>query len=74
MEIALSSKTEDKVFEVSCKKVVNLFASKKVKVELFDKIFNGLTINKEDKEVLLTDFNSFMDESTRYRGKKYKKG
>ncbi len=53
--------------------VVNLFASRKVKVEHFDKIPNGLTLNKEGKAVLLTDFNSFMDESIRYRGRNIKR-
>lgn len=53
--------------------VVNLFASRKVKVEHFDKIPNGLTLNKEGKVVLLTDFNSFMDESIRYRGRNIKR-
>jgi CRISPR-associated protein Cas1 len=53
--------------------VVNLFASRKTKVEHFDKIPNGLTLNKEGKAVLLTDFNSFMDESIRYRGRNIKR-
>ncbi len=53
--------------------VVNLFASRKAKVEHFDKIPNGLTLNKEGKAVLLTDFNSFMDESIRYRGRNIKR-
>jgi CRISPR-associated protein Cas1 len=53
--------------------VVNLFASRKAKVEHFDKIPNGLTLNKEGKAVLLTDFNSFMDESIRYKGRNIKR-
>jgi len=53
--------------------VVNLFAARKVKVEYFDKIPNGLTMNKEGKSVLLTEFNSFMDESIRYRGRNIKR-
>lgn len=53
--------------------VVNLFASRKVKVEHFDKIPNGLTLNKEGKAVLITDFTSFMDESIRYRGRNIKR-
>jgi len=53
--------------------VVNLFAGRKVKIEHFDKIPNGLTLNKEGKTVLLTDFNSFMDESIRYRGRNIKR-
>lgn len=53
--------------------VVNLFAGRKVKVEHFDKIPNGLTLNKDGKTVLLTDFNSFMNESIRYRGRNIKR-
>jgi len=54
--------------------VVNLFASRKVKGELFDKIPNGLTLNKEGKAVLLAAFNSYLDESVRYRGRNIKRG
>jgi CRISPR-associated protein Cas1 len=53
--------------------VINLFASRKVKVEHFDSIPNGFTLNKEGKAVLLTDFNSFMDDSIRYRGRNIKR-
>lgn len=53
--------------------VINLFASRKVKTEYFDKIPNGLSLNKEGKAMLLTDFNAFMDESIRYRGRNIKR-
>ncbi|MBI4824740.1 MAG: CRISPR-associated endonuclease Cas1 [Nitrospirae bacterium] len=53
--------------------VIGLFASRKVKVEHFDKIPNGLTLNKEGKAILLTDFNSFIDESIRYKGRNIKR-
>lgn len=53
--------------------VVNLIAGRKVKIEHFDKIPNGLTLNKDGKAILLTDFNSFMDESIRYRGRNIKR-
>lgn len=53
--------------------VVNLFASRKVRTECFDKIPNGLTLNKEGKAVLLTSFNEFMDESVRYKGRNIKR-
>lgn len=53
--------------------VVNLFAGRKVKVEHFEAIPNGFTLNKEGKAVLLTDFNAFMDESVRYRGRNIKR-
>lgn len=53
--------------------VVNIFAGRKVKVEYFDKIPNGFTLNKDGKAVLLTDFNAFMDESIRYGGRNIKR-
>ncbi|MFN3780914.1 MAG: CRISPR-associated endonuclease Cas1 [Candidatus Kapaibacteriota bacterium] len=49
--------------------VINLFAARKVKLEMFDKIPNGLTLNKEGKALLITEFNNFLDESIRYRGR-----
>lgn len=52
--------------------VVNLFAGRKVKVEHFEAIPNGFTLNKEGKAALLTDFNAF-DESIRYRGRNIKR-
>jgi len=51
--------------------VVNLFAARKVNAEHFDRLPNGFILNKEGKAVLLTEFNSFMDESIRYRRKEY---
>jgi len=54
--------------------VVNLFAGRKVKVEHFDSVPNGCILNKEGKAVLLTDFNTFMDESIRYSGRNIKRG
>jgi len=53
--------------------IINLFASRKIKVELFDQIPNGFTLNKEGKTVLLTAFNSYMDESVRYKGRNIKR-
>ncbi len=53
--------------------VFNLFASRKVKVEHFDSVPNGLILNKEGKALLLTDFNAFMDQSIRYRGRNIKR-
>src|SRR3990172_8896068 len=54
--------------------IINIFASRKVKVEHFDEIPNGYTLNKSGKEVLLLEFNRFMDESIRYRGRNIKRG
>lgn len=53
--------------------VVSLFAARKVKSEHFDKIPNGLILNKEGKAVLLTEFNCFMEESIRYRRRNIKR-
>ncbi len=53
--------------------VVNLFASRKVKTEHFDKILNGFTLNKNGKVVLFENFNTYIDESIRYRGRNIKR-
>ncbi len=53
--------------------VINLFAARKVRSEYFDEIPNGMRLNKEGKAMLLTDFNAFMDESIRYRGRNIKR-
>ncbi len=55
------------------KVVVNLFASRKVKVEHFDKIPDGLILNKDGKAMLISEFNIFMDETIRYRGRNVKR-
>lgn len=53
--------------------VVNLFARKKVTQKLFDKLYNGLTLNKEGKAILMGEFNKFMDQSIRYGGRNIKR-
>lgn len=53
--------------------VFGLFASRKVKVEYFKKIPNGLILNKEGKALLLNEFLQYMDESIRYRGRNIKR-
>lgn len=53
--------------------VVNLIAGRKVKIEHFERIPGGFTLNKDGKAVLLTEFNAFMDESIRYRGRNIKR-
>ncbi len=53
--------------------VVNLIAGRKVKVEFFDRIAEGFILNKDGKVPLLTEFNSFMDEAIRYRGRNIKR-
>ncbi|MGC9366068.1 MAG: CRISPR-associated endonuclease Cas1 [bacterium] len=53
--------------------VVKLFASRKVKNNMFDTIPRGLSLNKEGKEVLLKSFNEYMDISIRHRGRNVKR-
>ncbi len=49
--------------------VVYLFSGRKVKVEFFDSLKGGVTLNKEGKAVLIEAFNKHMDEGIRYRGR-----
>jgi CRISPR-associated protein Cas1 len=53
--------------------VVNMFAGRKIKVEHFDKIPNGLTLNKEGKAELLASYNNYLDESIRYNNRNIKR-
>jgi len=53
--------------------VINLFAKRKVKVEFFTKIPNGLTLNSDGKAMLINEFTLFMEESIRYRGRNIKR-
>ncbi len=53
--------------------VINLFAKRKVKVEFFTKIPNGLVLNPDGKAALISEFTSFMEESIRYRGRNIKR-
>lgn len=54
--------------------VINLFAGRKVKQEDFDKLENGLTLNKEGKAILIEALSKFLDESVRYGGRNIKRG
>jgi len=54
--------------------VVNLFAGRKVKQELFDELKNGFTLNKEGKAMLIEAFTKFLDVSIRYNGRNIKRG
>jgi len=53
--------------------VVYLFSGRKIKVEYFDEIKGGLTLNKEGKAVLIEDLNKTFDESVRYKGRNIQK-
>ena len=53
--------------------VVGLFSARKVKQSLFDILKNGLTLNKEGKNILLENYMRFLDEPIRYRGRNIKR-
>jgi CRISPR-associated protein Cas1 len=53
--------------------VVYLFSGRKIKVEYFDEIKGGFTLNKEGKAVLIEDLNKTFDESVRYKGRNIQK-
>ncbi len=54
--------------------VINLFAGRDVKQEYFDRLENGLTLNKEGKALLIEALSKFLDESVRYSGRNIKRG
>lgn len=53
--------------------VVGLFAARKVKQDMFDKLHNGLLLNKQGKSVLMSDFEAYLDEGIRYRNRNVKR-
>ena len=53
--------------------VVYLFSGRKIKVEYFDEVKGGFTLNKEGKAVLIEDLNKTFDESVRYKGRNIQK-
>ncbi|MBC8185750.1 CRISPR-associated endonuclease Cas1 [candidate division KSB1 bacterium] len=53
--------------------VINLFARKKINRRLFDALHNGLTLNKDGKVVLMTEFNEYLDATIRYSGRNIKR-
>lgn len=54
--------------------VINLFAGRDVKQEHFDRLENGLTLNKEGKALLIEALSKSLDESVRYGGRNIKRG
>ncbi len=54
------------------KTVVHLFTKKQVKDKYFDKIPNGLSLNKEGKAVLITALNETFESKVKYKGRKIK--
>ena len=53
--------------------VVYLFSGRKVKVEFFDELKNGFTLNKEGKALLIQALNENLDETMRYKGRNIQK-
>jgi len=49
--------------------VVGLFAARVVKQDLFDKLHNGLTLNKQGKAALMERFEAHLDTAIRHRGR-----
>lgn len=52
--------------------VVYLFSQRQVKKEQFDRLENGLTLNKEGKKVIIEALNKIFDKGVRYRGRNIK--
>ena len=52
--------------------VVYLFSQRKVKKEYFDKIKNGLSLNKDGKALLIEALNNTLEKSIRYKGRNIK--
>ncbi len=48
---------------------VYLFSQRQVKKEMFDKIQNGMTLNKEGKQVVIAAFNERLDTAIRHKGR-----
>jgi CRISP-associated protein Cas1 len=53
--------------------VTFLFSGRKVKVEYFDTVKGGFTLNKEGKAVLIEALNKTFDETVRHRGRNIQK-
>lgn len=49
--------------------VIGLFSARKIKQGQFDKLSNGLTLNKDGKAVLIEAFTDYLDTAIRYRGR-----
>ena len=49
--------------------VIGLFSARKIKQGQFDKLSNGLTLNKEGKAVLIQAVTDYLDTAIRYRGR-----
>ncbi len=52
--------------------VVYLISGRKIKIEYFDKLKNGLSLNKEGKAVLIEALNETFEKTVRYHGRNIK--
>jgi CRISPR-associated protein Cas1 len=52
--------------------VVHLFTQRKVKEEFFEKLDNGMSLNKEGKAVLIEALNETFEKTIRYKGRNIK--
>lgn len=53
--------------------VLGLFTARKVNPSQFDRLHNGLKLNKEGKAVLMEAFGAYLDEAIRYRKRNIKR-
>ena len=53
--------------------IIGLFASRKVKQDMFDKLENGMTLNQDGKAVLMGRFSEYLAESIRHKGRNVKR-
>ena len=53
--------------------VVGLFAARKVKQDMFDKLHNGFILNKQGKGILMERFETHLDEGIRHRNRNVKR-
>lgn len=53
--------------------VVGLFAARKVKQDMFDKLNNGLKLNKQGKAALMERFEAYLEEPIRHNGRNVKR-
>lgn len=53
--------------------IVGLFAARKIKPSQFDRLQNGMKLNKEGKAVLMEAFGAFLDDTIRYRNRNIKR-
>lgn len=49
--------------------VFKLFSTKQVKSEHFDEVEGGFYLNKSGKEILIGEYNKYMESKTKYKGR-----